>query len=328
MKESIPGCEVILASAKNSSGNHVRVVITRPAGLKGKAPALMFLPWLSCVPVEAPDPKTRPQSVRIFQEIASKSGFVTIRVEKPGLMDSEGPPCRDCDFATELSGYEDAWNRVKELDYVDQNSIYLMGESLGGATAALVSRGKPVKGLIVIGTFSKSWYEHMLEIEARKYTLMGKPKEEVSRLLGLSREFYKMYLVEKMTPGDIVAQHPEFKEVWDDEPAHQYGRPAKFYQQIQDMQVRNAFEALRCPVLAIWGEYDWIMGRDDHEWIAETANRIKKGNGRFVMVQGMDHNQIRYKNAADAFTESNGARQDDSLTAVLEWLSQQESKKP
>src|SRR5690349_18578267 len=89
-REVIPGCEVILASARNSSGNHVRVVITRPLNLKGKAPALMFLPWLSCLSVEAPDPKRRPQSVRVLQEIASKSGFVTVRVEKPGLADSEG----------------------------------------------------------------------------------------------------------------------------------------------------------------------------------------------------------------------------------------------
>jgi hypothetical protein len=43
-----------------------------------------------------------------------------------------------------------------------------------------------------------------------------------------------------MTPGEILAQHPDWKPFWYDAPDGQYGRPAAFCQQLQALNLGEA----------------------------------------------------------------------------------------
>ena len=44
--------------------------------------------------------------------------------------------------------------------------------------------------------------------------------------------------------------------------SQQYGRPPAYYQQLQDLDLMAAGRG-QVPVLALHGEYDWIMSRGD-----------------------------------------------------------------
>ena len=126
-----------------------------------------------------------------------------------------------------------------------------------------------------------------------------------------------------MTPTEIMDAKPHLKDIWTDEPHRQYGRPIAFYQQLQEQDVQGAFEKLNVPTLVIWGEYDWIMAREDSEWIVNAINKHRKGLPTLAVVSRMNHSQGLYSNPIDAFNETNlnGVAQVDSI--ILNWLSTQ-----
>ena len=278
-----------------------RTVITRPADAKTKLPAVMLVPWLSCDSVE---PAAGPLDGmnELSKRIGERSGFVYFRVDKP-------QPCREADFERELAGYRAGLASLRKHPWVDPNRIVLIGMSNGGGILPLVADGTPVAGYIVVNGWSKTWLEHMLEHLRRAAEASGKSPGEVSARMGGYAELYTAYLVGKQTPGEIVRARPRLAPYWDGEPAHQYGRPAAFFQQLQDANLAAAWSRVAAPALVIYGEADTIMSRDDHERIVAMVNRNKPGAARLVVIPRMTH-----------FVEIDGRFPDAVWTAVEQWL--------
>ena len=61
-----------------------------------------MLRGFSCRSSEFPFAQRTP--LRLLIAAWTRAGYCTFRVEKPGVGDSEGPPCPDNDFAAELAG--------------------------------------------------------------------------------------------------------------------------------------------------------------------------------------------------------------------------------
>jgi pimeloyl-ACP methyl ester carboxylesterase len=318
-QERIEGLDVVYGSVVSDRGHRVRTVLTKPVGESGRLPGLFLVGWLSCDSVEAP--LGAPDGfARLLREIMTRSGFAVMRMDKPGVGDSEGPACADTDFETELSAYRAAFRAFASSREVDPKRIIVMGMSNGGGFAPLVVGDVPVAGFIVSGGWGKTWLEHMLEIERRRMSLSGAEPGEVSRQMKGMSELYDLYLNGRRTPGEIVRERPRLAPLWDDEPAHQYGRPAVFYQQLQDANLAAAWQKVSAPVLSIHGEYDWIMSREDHELIAAWINRNRPGAGRFVSIPKMDHGYRRYASPEAAFRNEGGVYAQDVSDTILEWL--------
>ena len=49
----------------------------------------------------------------------------------------------------------------------------------------------------------------MLEMERRRLTQEGKSPAEVNIAVKAFVEFYSLYLMNAMTPGQVISQHPE-----------------------------------------------------------------------------------------------------------------------
>jgi hypothetical protein len=168
----------------------LRTIITKPHDARGKLPVIFVAGWLSCDTVEAPPNKDPgPDNVRhdatglAFREIAQLPGFSFFRVDKQGVGDSEGN-CAENDFESELAGYRAAFRALKNYDFIDTSRVYILGISNGGGFAPLVpetdAEKEQVRGYIVVGGWVKTWFEHMLEIERRRFGLMGKAPGEVN----------------------------------------------------------------------------------------------------------------------------------------------------
>ena len=114
----------------------------------------------------------------------------------------------------------------------------------------------------------------MLELERRRLTGEGKSPAEVNASVKVFADFYNLYLMKGMTPGQVIAQHPEWKSLWYDTPDGQYGRPAAFYQQLQALNLGEAWQKVTAPVLVIRGGADDIMSRADSEAIAQIVNQV------------------------------------------------------
>jgi pimeloyl-ACP methyl ester carboxylesterase len=289
-RESIPGVETVYGSVV-ANGYRVRTIVTRPKGASGRLPGLFLVPWLSCdssaVPAEGGG-----GSDELLRGVVTRSGYAVMRVDRPGLGDSEGPPCEKNDFLTDLAAYRAALRAFARSEYVDPARVYLLGVSNGGGVAPLVAGGDdPVKvaGYVVTGAWAKTWFEHMMEHERVRLGLTGASQAEIARQMRGFEGFYDLYLNAKLTPAEVLARRPELAGIWYDAPDGQYGRPAAFYQQLQALDLAAAWAEVDVPVLAVYGEYDWIMSRADHELIVDLVNRKRPGAARLVVIPKMDH---------------------------------------
>jgi pimeloyl-ACP methyl ester carboxylesterase len=320
-REQIPGVQVTYNSVRSSKGQRLRTILSRPANARGRLPAVFLGAWLSCDSPDAPfGPHPRDGMAQLLRAIAKDSGFVLMRVEPPGRGDSEGV-CVDTDFLTELEGYRAGFQALQRSEHVDPNRIFILGLSNGGGYAPLVHGDAKVAGYISFGGWSKTWFEHMMEIERRRLALDGVTPGEITKRLQGYAEFYTDYLVHKQTPGEIARRKPHLKDLWYDLPEHQYGRPAAFYHNLQDLNLWAAWEKAEAPVLAIWGEHDWIMSREDIEKLAEIANRKRPGSGRFVALPRTTHGLMQ--NNTDEFSHKNfgtGSFNQAVVPLVFEWM--------
>jgi pimeloyl-ACP methyl ester carboxylesterase len=319
--EPIPNTEVFRSSVRAVPGYPLEVFLTRPKGANGRRlPVLFEVAWLSCDSVEQPK-GVEDGFTQLVWDLAARSGFATFRVDKPGVGDSGGPKCSDLDFVTELAAYRAAFTAMKDFDFLDMSKIYMLGFSNGGGFAPLVAGDTPVRGYLILSGWYKTWLEHMLEHERRRMRLSGLPEPEISRRMRKYATFYDLYLNQKLTPGRIIAQHPEFKAIWYDAPEHQYGRPAAFYHQLQELNLAEAWDGVTAPVLAVHGEYDWVMSGDDAKLMVNALNAKRPGSAEFMEWPHADHLLYTHASEQKAFHRDPDQRYDPKLTEnVLEWL--------
>ena len=171
-REHFQNADISYGWGHDSHGNRLRMFVTRPKGASGKVPAVFFVGWLSCDSMEYANGETDGFGA-IFHRLIEQSGYATIRLDKPGVGESHGD-CGKTDFATELSGYQTAFDETFKYDFIDPAKIFVVGLSNGGGTSALVPRQHPVRGYIAASSWGRTWYEHMLEMERGRLTKAGK----------------------------------------------------------------------------------------------------------------------------------------------------------
>jgi alpha-beta hydrolase superfamily lysophospholipase len=287
-REHFRNAEVTYDWVTNSHGQKIRTFVTRPKSAAQTVPALFFVGWLSCDSVEYPKGETDGFGA-IFWRLIEQSGFATMRMDKPGVGESEGN-CATTDFQTELASYRAAFDSLSKYSFIDQNSIFVVGLSNGGGASPLSVGEHAVRGYVAASSWGRTWYEHMLENERVRLSRDKKLSDEnVNEAMKGFTDFYSLYLIHRMTPGEVVAQHPEWKALWYDAPDGQYGRPASFYQQLQDLNLGKVWQAVTAPVLVLRGGADTIISRSDSHAIADIVNRAHPGHATYTEIDGADH---------------------------------------
>lgn len=317
--ESIAGVRVEYGSAVSERGHRVRTVVTRPAGATGPLPAVVFIPWLSCSPIENPRPAGDGWT-RMLHEVASSSGAVLVRIEKPGVGDSEGPPCGQTSLDDDLDAFRAGIRATLARADVDRTRVFLFGGSIGAALAPVLAAEFPVRGLIASGGFSRTWFEHMLGNERRRLVLTGRPAHEVNAALRGYATFYDLYLNEKLAPAAVLARKPALKPLWNDGGEHQYGRHARYFHGVHALDIEGAWAKVAVPVLIVWGEYDWIMGREDQERIVEVVSARDPALVQLKVIARMNHHFDRFASAQAAFTEEGGEYAPEAAQEIVRWL--------
>ena len=288
--EAFPGVEVVYTAIRNPRGPLQRAILTRTDRSTTPRPAILFVPWLSCDSVDSP--KTAAPGIDQFlQRVASETPFVLLRVDKPGVGDSEGV-CSETDLETEIDGSRAALAFLRAHPWVDASRILIMGHSFSGGFLPLIAGDTPVAGYIVINSWVRSWFERLIEFERLRMERSGMAPGEVTERVAAFIELYTGFLLEKKTPAQVIKEKPSLARVWDDQPAHQYGRPARFFHQLQAINASRAWSGVRVPTLAVWGEADFVMHRIDHERLVALVNANVPGAARLVTVPGMDHSMV------------------------------------
>jgi len=322
-RENYPNVDVIYDSVTAPDGKRLRTIITKPRNAKTKLPVIFVAGWLSCDSVEAPA-GTKDESGLVFRGLAQLPQFVLFRMDKQGVGDSEGV-CDETDFESELVGYRAAFHALQNYDFIDKNRVYILGISNGGGFAPLIPESdgeqQEVRGYISVGGWAKTWFEHMLEIERRRFTLMGKPPGEVTERMKSAATLYHEWLIKGRTVEDIIKEQPQLAEIWPEgkDHAHLYGRPVAFYEQLQKLNLAAAWSHVKVSTYALRGAYDWIMSPEDAGLIASYANTNRQLAFSYEVPQ-MGHTFQHYLSFADAF-KGKSAPFDPKVTGLLvDWL--------
>ena len=320
-RENYPNVDVIYDSV-STEGKRLRTIITKPRNAKGKLPVIFVAGWLSCDSVEAPA-DTKDATGLVFRGLAQLPEFVLFRVDKQGVGDSEGV-CGDTDFESEVDGYKAAFHALRNYDFIDTNRVYMLGISNGGGFAPLIpatEEEQQVRGYISVGGWVKTWFEHMLEIERRRFALMGKSPFEVNDSMKLVSTLYYEWLIERRSVDEIIKKQPQLAGLWPEgkDHTHLYGRPLRYYEDLQDLNMAALWSRVKVPTYVLRGAFDWIMTREDSELIAAYVN--KNGDlATFYEIPDTGHTFQHYLSLADAFKGKSAPFDPKVIGLLTDWL--------
>ncbi|MEM1336289.1 MAG: alpha/beta fold hydrolase [Bacteroidota bacterium] len=302
----------------NDYGIRQRVIITQPENKVGKQPAIFLVQGLSCSTIEKYSGRGGNWAQHI-NSIVENSGMVVMRVDKPGVGDSEGD-CAETDFFTELSGYKAAIRLLKSKDYVDPDKIVVYGASMGSALAPLLANRFDLAGVISDGTFFKTWYEHMLEIERRIRQMSG--DDESTIVKKMNEAYIPLYygmLIEKKSYQEVVEANPVLKDYNYHSPRHMYGRPVEYYHQLQDLDLAGEWEKIKVPVRILYGANDWIMSEFDNRMIIDVLQRNGHQDHELLIYPGLDHWNTIHETPKDSFLGNPGIWDENVPQIIINW---------
>lgn len=273
----------------------LRSLVSSPASQNGKLPAVLFIQGYTCSSVIDFDEK---HPYRRLTDGLTEGGYVVMRVEKPGIGDSENtPPCEEIDFYEETEAFENALLRLKKNPNVDTNNIFIWGHSLGGLIAPmLTSKYHWIKGAIVYGTVQRYWGEYILNMIRVQNAGFGTPPLEVEKTVKAMRKIiYEVYTMKK-DPKKLVKEDPSLKPYleaqlqWDEKDNKIFTRSIAFNQSLDDVNITELWSKTESKVMAFYGEADIEALNDEGaKAIINTVNTYHPGNGTYTFLQGTDH---------------------------------------
>jgi uncharacterized protein len=312
--ETSPNAEVLYRSV-DVRGARRRVIVTRP-NLPGKLPAVLLMQGLGCYSLDGTDRATG--YGRVISALEEKA-YVTMRVEKTGEGDSEGPPCPDLSATPDLEA--DGWlaglRALKRYDFVDSAKVFVFAHSMGPVVGSLVIAEEPVRGFIAVETVGTSWFEYDLERARVQHALRESP-EATDAFLREYEPCSHRFFVEKQRPDELL-RTPACRAV-----LSPFGVvPYTYMQAVADISLGRQWKGTGFPVLVIYGTASPVTTARQNQYLADLINRWRSGSARYVEIQGMSHDLNRYKSAGDYLDRA--ASGGDGfhtglLDAVLPWL--------
>ena len=317
-KESHENIDTLYEEVTSIYGITQRLIITKPRK-QGKQPALILIGGLSCSSTEI-DSEISSNWQKVLNDLVEKTGIVMLRIEKPGIGDSQGN-CSESDFLTDLAGYRAAIRYLKSKSYVDTSKIIVFGSSMGSALAPLLANEFDLAGVISDGTFFKTWFEHMLEIERRIRQMSGDTESEIVKKM--NNYYIPMYygmLIEKKTFKEIEEAYPALKDYNYHSARHMYGRPVEYYQQLQDFDLAGEWEKIKVPVRIMRGTNDWIMSSFDNKMIIDVLKKNGHQDHLLYEYPGLDHWNTIHKSAKASFEGEAGRWENNISLYIVDWV--------
>jgi pimeloyl-ACP methyl ester carboxylesterase len=303
----------IIYSSVNSGNNTLRTIITKPKENK-IYPAVLLIGGVGCYSI---DNISLPEisSIKMWTDSLTKNGFLTIRVEKTGIGDSQGIPCNECDFYTEKQGFSEGIKYLLSLPYVDKEKVFIAGFSIGGILAPLIAQQFPVKGIIVYGTVGRNWLEYEMDNSFRQQLLENHPADSIDKYM--REEYIRLYglFVEKKSPQQIINAHPETASH-----LFQYPMKIEYFQQVADVNIGELWMNTKCNVLAMHGASDFVSSANEHKLIAETVNRYHPGQATYIEIPDADHWSLNAENELASYTQQQTGLNKLPLITSLKWL--------
>ncbi len=277
----------------SEGGYRLRSLWTFPRS-PGPHPVVWLMPSANWLSEEHTQELWHP-TLKLVRALAER-GFATLRVERSGIGDSEGPPCVDTDLETELAWCRAGHEHLLANPDVDRDRVFLFGRSLGGTLVQLLAAEFEARAAAVWGATANPWHDAMMATAERQLRLKGVEGEKLSRHIERRRRLSEAVLIGGELPRDVLAREPELAPAKDEFTGGRvHGRLARYFQQLQALDVAAACARFEGPMLVMRGELDWITGEDDAASVVAAARRPA-----FRFFEGIDHLMHRRDDLAEA----------------------------
>jgi uncharacterized protein len=296
--ETSPGAEVLYHSV-TVRGLGRRTIVTRPHR-EGRLPAVLLVGGLGCYSLDGTD---RTSGYGRILSAFEEKGFVTMRVEKTGEGDSQGPPCTDLSVTpdVEAEGYLAGLRALKSYDFVDRTRVFVFAHSLGPVIASLAIAEEPVRGFMAVETVGKTWLEYDIERVRVQAALSGALPDQVDETVRHYEPCSHRFFVGKEKPEELL-RTPECQAVL----APLAGVPYTYMQAVEEINLGRQWKFADFPVLVVYGTASPVTTAAQNQYLAELINRFHPHRATYVEVPGMGHDFNRYESQKE-YHESYGA---------------------
>lgn len=281
--EEHPGASVELGQV--DVGTHALRSIAVVPERDGPHPVIYFLPGAHWASDEYPLQPEHPVPALLGR--LARAGFASVRVERSGLGDSEGPPCVRVDYATELAGYRAGLRHVIAREWADRRRVFVFCHSLGSSIAPLLASEGTLAGIACYAASALPISE-ALTVALVRHAERSAPAERSARQRAERiGELVRLVVTGGLTPRDVFAKRPDLAAI---APSHfsedqAYHRIATFYHQLEREDLASAWRAVHLPVLFMYGERDWMCTAEDSASLAAIVG----AKAEVSAVRGADH---------------------------------------
>lgn len=304
-------------------GSLRRVILTIPRD-NARHPAVLYINGIGCYSQESADLQS-PDAKLLYG--LTRSGFVTMRVEKSGIGDSEGPACASpvVDLKAEQRAYIAGLQALKQYSFVDPENVFIVAISIGGVHAPIVAQQVPVKGIIVINTVIKPFLEYLIDTRRRQNLLRHIPFDEMEQRLKLNEQCNHRLLIERQTPDEIYKNSPECRDFIT------YPAPYTYMQQWADLNLAEEWKKVTAPVLIVYGTSDFVSTIADDPYLADVINSFHPGNATLKAIANMEHGMTKAPSMEASANRQSGSTfefEPAVLDAIKTWLQQRSNPNP
>ena len=313
--ESSPNADTRYLSME-INGLRRRLIVTVPRA-PGRHPAVLFMTGIGCFSQESLGIQTT--EAKLLYGLTD-AGFVTMRVEKSGIGDSEGPSCNApaYDLRTEVAGYVAGLLTLRGYDFVAPDRVFLLGLSIGGVEAPLVAQQAGVKGVVVINTVARPFLDYLHNVRRHQLVVMRKPYDALEDELKESDRCNEQLLVEKKDADAILAADPECAgEI-------AFPAPAAYMREWTTIVPAKEWKLVNAPVLVVTGEMDYVAFPPDAPYLRDMIESFHPGHATLAAIPGMTHYMTHVGSLQEAVEKGTTAPfEPRMLETVRAWLERQ-----
>ncbi|MCC7247517.1 MAG: alpha/beta fold hydrolase, partial [Lysobacter sp.] len=293
--------EVSIGDANDRARLRTMLSVPTSPSPSGQYPVLFYVQGVALGTMDTVLAEPHPYS-RFLQPFA-QAGYITYRVDKPGVGDSEGGPGTSVDFLREYEGYRAALKALLARKDVDASRVFVFGHSMGGVWGPMLAADFKLRGLAVYGTAYQGWYDYELENARRQYRLAGIEGATLESAVAQKARISKLFFDEKRTPEQIRADYPELSDAMNEmfQDGVYFGRALPFWHQLNAIDMPAMWAKADTAVLAMHGAGDYVSSAADHRAIADRVNAVRPGTARAVEVPNADHGMMGFANERAAF---------------------------
>jgi pimeloyl-ACP methyl ester carboxylesterase len=290
----------------------LRVIVTSPSEREPDA-HVVLLPGYRRDSWDWPSAPEYP--LRRWIEDVARAGFSVVRVERRGLGDSEGDGAGQ-GFVEERDDIITAASNA--LKFATRPRV-IYGYSLGGLHAPFVADALSARAVAVWGSGVDTWTEYLDALLRRRMLMQRASEAQIERAVRAQQALYATVHVRGETVAQAVARFASLAEHRamfgiDVENNAIDGRPARFWREVYQCPTAAALEGLNRPLLALWGECDWLTTRDEHQRIASISP-----GATMITVPRTDHGYARHDSPLASLTSPPGPYSPDAARAFVAW---------